>query len=194
MNKWHLPTSLNVGGVDYAIRTDYRVILGIYRYLNDNDYSDDERWAIALKTFYKDFDNMPEECFLEAAEKMIEFFRCGDATDAEDERHKPQLMDWEQDAPIIIPAVNKVAGYDVRGKEYLHWWTFFAMYMEIGEGTFMTVVGIRSKQAHGKKLEDYERDFVRNNPKLVALRKHKTAEELRAEAEDRAALAALLGE
>lgn len=193
MNKWHLPTSLNVGGVDYAIRTDYRVILGIYRYLNDPDYTDDERWAIALQAFYKNIADMPEDCFVEAAQKMLEFFRCG-ATETDEERHRPQLMNWEQDAPIIIPAVNKVAGYDVRGKDYLHWWTFFAFYMEIGECTFTTVTSIRNKQARGKKLEEFEKEFVRDNPQLVRLQKHKTQAELEAEAQDKAALAALLGE
>ena len=192
MNKWRLPASLNVGGADYAIRTDYRGILGIYSYLNNPDYTDDERWAIALRTFYKDLAKMPAEHFVEAAMKMLEFLRCG-ATDDNEDRNKPQLMDWEQDADIIIPAVNKVAGFDIREKDYLHWWTFFAMYMEVGEGTFSTVIRIRSKMAHGKKLEDYEREYIRDNPKLVHLRKHKTAQELKEEAEDAAALAALFG-
>lgn len=193
MNKWRLPTSLVVGEVAFEIRTDYRTILGIYHYLNSPDYTDDERWAIALRTFYKGIENMPEDCFVEAAEKMLDFLRCG-ATPSEDDERKPQLMDWEQDADIIIPAVNKVAGQDVRGMKYLHWWTFFSFYLEISEGTFANVIGIRNKMENGKKLEDYEREFVRENRSLVFLKKHKTEEELRQEAEEKAALAALLGE
>ena len=193
MNKWKLPTSLKVGGVDFQIRTDYRVVFGIYRYLNSPDYTDDEKWEIALRTFYKDIDTMNPDSYVEAAQLMLDFFGCG-ATATEEEKRKPQLMDWEHDADIIIPAVNKVAGYDVRGKDYLHWWTFYALYMEIGEGTFSTVVGIRNKQAKGRKLEDCEREFVAENPSLVMLRRHKTEQELREEAEDKAALAALLGE
>lgn len=188
-----MPTSLVVGEVAFEIRTDYRTILGIYHYLNSPDYTDDERWAIALRTFYKGIENMPEDCFVEAAEKMLDFLRCG-ATPSEDDDRKPQLMDWEQDADMIIPAVNKVAGEDVRGLPYLHWWTFFSYYQEITEGTFATVIGIRNKMANGKKLESYERDFANENRSLVFLRKHKTEEELRQEAEDKAALAALLGE
>lgn len=193
MNKWKLPAVLHIGTADYAIRTDYRVILGIYRYLTDPDYTDDERWAIALQAFYKDLSTMPPEDFTEAAKKMLDFFACG-ATPQEDDRHRPQLMDWEQDADIIIPAVNKVAGYDVRGVEHLHWWTFYALYLEIGEGTFTTVVNIRNKQARGKKLEEHEKEFVRENPELVKLKQHKTQQQLREEAEDAAALRALLGE
>ena len=193
MNKWRLPAVLHIGTADYAIRTDYRVVLGIYRYLTDPDYTEDERWAIALQAFYKDLSTMPPEDFIEAAKKMLDFFACG-ATPQDEKRDRPQLMDWEQDADIIIPAVNKVAGYDIRGVDHLHWWTFYALYSEIGEGTFATVIRIRDKQAHGKKLEDYEKDFIRENPDLVRLRRRKTEQELREEAEDAAALRALLGE
>ena len=37
MYAWNLPTSLNVGGKDYKIRTDYRVILDILSAMNDPD-------------------------------------------------------------------------------------------------------------------------------------------------------------
>ena len=37
MYAWKLPTSLNVGGTDYKIRTDYRVILDILAAMNDPD-------------------------------------------------------------------------------------------------------------------------------------------------------------
>ena len=193
MNKWKLPTSLVVGEVAFDIRTDYRVVLGIYHYLNDPDYTDDEKWAIALRSFYIDIDKMSPDMYDEAAVKMLDFFRCG-ATPSDDDKGRPPTMDWDQDADIIIPAVNRVAGYDVRGVDHLHWWTFFSYYMEITEGVFATVVGIRNKQVRGKKLDEHEKDFVRENPSLVFLQKHKTEEELRQEAEDKAALAALFGE
>lgn len=43
-------------------------------------------------------------------------------------------MDWEQDSPIIAPAVNKNIGKDIRSLEYMHWWTFLGAYMEIADG------------------------------------------------------------
>ena len=54
-------------------------------------------------------------------------------------------MDWEQDGDMIVPAVNKVAGKEIRAVPYMHWWTFFGYFMESGECLFNTVVGIRSK-------------------------------------------------
>ena len=61
-------------------------------------------------------------------------------------RAETALMDWEQDAPIIIPSVNRVLGKEIRALPYLHWWTFMGAYMEIGESLFSQVVSLRKKR------------------------------------------------
>ena len=182
MNKWRLPASLKLGGVDFAIRTDYRVILGIFRVLNDDSFDDIEKWAIAIRAFYVSED-IPDVD--EAMEQMLIFFNCGSKHN-DDDTTKPKLMDWEQDAELLIPAINAAAGFDIRGVEQLHWWTFLSYYMSIGESTFSMVYNIRRKMAYGEKLEQYERDFVKDNPSVVILR---DAERLRQDEEDRQALA-----
>ena len=40
-------------------------------------------------------------------------------------------------------------------------------------GQFAQVVSIRNKRLHGKKLDKAEQEFVRSNPDLVTLPKHK---------------------
>lgn len=176
MYSWNLPTSLNVGGRNYKIRTDYRVILDILTAMNDPDIFEPEmteeekqleRALTMLQIFYIDFDTMPSSDWQEASEKACEFIDCGIKDDG---KQKPRLMDWEQDAPVIVPAVNKVCGKDVRSVKYMHWWTFFGYYMEIGECTLSTIVSIRDKKRRGKKLEKWEQEFYRNNKKLVDLK------------------------
>lgn len=81
-----------------------------------------------------------------------------------------KVMDWEQDEPILFPAINQVAGCEVRSVPYIHWWTFVGYFMEIREGIFSTVLGIRQKMAKGKHLEKWEREFRRNNKRSVTLR------------------------
>ena len=49
--------------------------------------------------------------------------------------------------------------------------------MEIEEGTFSVVLGIRQKKSKGKKLEKWEQEFYRNNQRLCDLRKRYTQEE-----------------
>ena len=55
----------------------------------------------------------------------------------------------------------------------MHWWTFFGLYMEIGESTFSTVVSIRDKKRRGKKLEKWEREFYSKNKALIDLKVRK---------------------
>lgn len=176
MNAWELPTSLNVGRVDYKIRTDYRVILDILAAVNDPDIFENgmseeekkmEQVLTMLQILYIDFDDMPRKDWKEAAEKARDFIDCGIKDDG---KPKPRTMDWEQDAPLIVPAINKSVKIDVRSVKYMHWWTFFGLYMEIGESTFSTVVSIRDKKRRGKKLEKWEQEFYRNNKHLVDLK------------------------
>lgn len=179
MYAWKLPTSLHVGGANYKIRTDYRVILDILAAMNDPDILDPgmtedekqaERVLTMLQILYIDFDRMPPSDWKEASEKACEFIDCGIHDDG---TPKPRLMDWEQDAPIIVPAVNKVCNFDVRSVKYMHWWTFFGYYMEIGECMLSTVVSIRDKKRRGKRLEKWEQEFYRNNKHIVDLRAKK---------------------
>ena len=73
-----------------------------------------------------------------------------------------------------LPAVNKVNNADVRATDYMHWWTFFGLYMEIGESTFSTVVSIRDKKRKGKKLEKWEQEYYKNNKSIVDLHQKST--------------------
>ena len=175
MDTWKLPTTLRVGGKDYEIRTDYRAVLDILIAMNDTDIyagmneqeKNTEQSMTMLQILYLDFESIPPQHWKEAAEQAIEFIDCGFSSD---NKPKPRLMDWNQDAPILIPAVNKVAGKDIRAEKYMHWWTFLGLFMEIGESTFATVVGLRDKKKRRKKLENWEQEFYKNNKSLVDLK------------------------
>ena len=81
MDAWSLPTSLNVAGKEYPIRSDYRVVLDILQCMNDPeifepDMTEDEKRAeqviSMLAILYIDFDDMPPTEWEEAAEKACE--------------------------------------------------------------------------------------------------------------------------
>ena len=190
-NAWDFPTSLNVNGKDYEIRTDFRAVLDILTALSDPELSDEdqqlENWAktqIMLEIMYPDYKDIPPEDIPEAIQKASDFIDMG----IKDDRKKPKTMDWEQDAPLIVPAINKVLGKEIRAEKYLHWWTFLGAYMEIGESLFSNIVAIRAKKAKGTKLEKWEKDFYKDNKSIIDL-KTKLSEE---EKEEKARLNALL--
>ena len=86
-------------------------------------------------------------------------------------------MDWEQDYQLIIAPVNRILGYEARGKDHLHWWTFLAAYREIGDCTFARIVGIRDKRRRGKKLDKMDAEFYRENREMIELKQKTTAAE-----------------
>lgn len=171
-----LPKSLQIDGVDYAIRSDFRVVLNIFDAFADDELRDSEKVLVMLKCLYK---NTPED-IEKAAEKAVWFIDGGGseiATQSDKPQNKVKLIDWEQDEQIIFSAVNKVAGTEIRALEYLHWWTFLGFFNEVGEGLFSTVLNIRSKKAKGKKLEKYEQDFYKSHKDLIDIKKKYTEEE-----------------
>ena len=167
---WEFPTSLNVGGIDYEIRTDYRAVLDLFTALTDPNLTDENEQITAymqsrviLEIMFPDCDNIPAEHIQEALDKVSAFIDMG----ISDDRKKPKTMDWEQDAPILIPAINKVLNCEIRAVQYMHWWTFIGAYMEIGESLFSNIIHIRQKKAKGKKLEKWEQDFYNENKSLI---------------------------
>ena len=176
MSAWELPTSLQVGSSELKIRTDFRVILDILTYFNDPEYEIDEQWEICLRILFTDevFEDFSSDEIQEAMRQAIWFIDMGME---EDGKNKHRVMDWQQDAKIIIPSVNRVMGKEIRALEYLHWWTFLGAYMEIGESLFSQILSIRMKKAKGKKLDDWEQEFYRENKELVRLQERYTEDE-----------------
>lgn len=180
-----LPQVLTVNGHVYEIRTDFRDILNIVLAFNDPDLSESEKAYVCLYVLYVDFETIPAEDYNACFKEALRFIDGGSTN----ERVKPRTMDWEQDASILFPAVNSVAGFETRSTEYLHWWTFLGYFMEIKEGTFSTVLHLRSKKIKNKKLEKWEKDFWQENIELCKLKPKYSREEL----EEQARLKALLG-
>ncbi len=174
MSAWELPTSLTIGDVGFAINTDFRTVLHVLSVFNDPEYEPDEQAAVCIRVMVRDWERLPAEGYREALEALTAFI---DGPGVREDRPRPRTMDWEQDAPLLIPAINRVLGQEVRALPYLHWWTFLGAYMEIGECLFSTVVGIRQKRAKGKKLEKPEMEFLRENKAMVTLQRKLTAAE-----------------
>ena len=190
VNHWELPTSISVNNTEYAIRTDYRAVMDILTAFSDKEMlgeSEDEtniiRALLVLNILF--IDEVKPEDQNEAIKKAIEFIDMG--IESSRDVKKPTLMDWEQDAPLIIPAINKVLGREIRADKYMHWWTFLSAYMEIGECSFTHIINIRDKKAKGKKLEKWELEYIQEHKEIVLLReKLNEKEQLEREAEKNA--------
>lgn len=187
MCSWNLPAALEVAGTEYEIRTDFRPVLDIISAFGDPELPDYAKTQVMLEILYVNLP--PAEHLKEAAEKAIWFIDCGQEMD---DRPKSRTMDWEQDAGIIFPAVNKIAGYETRNpKQYTHWWTFMGYFNEIDDGLFSQVLSIRQKKAKGKKLEKWEQEFYSENRNLINLKTNISEEERDLRRKEQAAVDAL---
>lgn len=172
INPWSLPTEAVFGGKTYRLNTDYRDILEIFSYFNHTDLPEYLRWQIALALFYEE--PVEAEHQKAAMDYLARFINGGQEPSAPG----PRLLDWEQDADMIAADVNRAAGQEVRSLPYLHWWTFLSFFHAIGQGQLGMVVAIRDKLARGKKLEDWEKSFYRENKHRVDLQKRYSQQEL----------------
>lgn len=176
-----LPETLEVGGVEYQIRTDYRNVLQMFEAFQDPDLYPEEKQIVSVYLLFEDFlcsddvDAAVEDGFdMEEAVKQIAWFI---AAGRPGEKKEPPAYSWRQDEQMIFSAVNKVAGTETRELPYLHWWTFAGYFNEIEEGTFTYIMGIRSKLNRGKRLEKHEKEFLSKNHDLVEIRPVLTKEE-----------------
>lgn len=175
-----LPTTVSFGDETHEIRYDFRVILEIITMLSDKELDGADKTEALLDMFYLNPDEITD--VQGAVNACFEFIE----NTKRKKTKSPRLMDWEQDFEYIIAPVNRVLGFESRAVEYdaekntggVHWWTFLAAYMEIGgDCLYSQIVSIREKQARRKKLEKYERDWLRRNGDLVRLRTDYTSAE-----------------
>lgn len=165
----NLPRSLEVNGQEYDIRTDYRDILKIMTAFSDPELKDNEKVYVCMVILYKDFEAIPRDDLEAAFAAAIWFIDCG-AEPGKKKKLSPRTMDWEQDEGLIFPAINKVAGREVRSMKYVHWWTFMGWFMEIGEGVYSNVLALRQKRSRHKKLEKWEEEYWSANKDICELK------------------------
>ncbi|WP_160324621.1 Gp15 family bacteriophage protein [Adlercreutzia muris] len=171
---WCLPETAVIGGREWEVNTDFRCALDAIAVMGDRGIDDGERSQAVLSLLFPDYEDMRLSDVQEALDWAFWFVGGGRAQDG---RKRPKIMDWEQDFPIIVAPVNRVLGFESRGEEELHWWTFLAAYNEIGDCLYAQVVSIRKKLAAGKKLDKPDKAFYEANREIVDLRKQPTSDE-----------------
>lgn len=187
---YSLPTSLKVNGREEVIRWEYTAALDIIKALNDADLKDNEKVFVFLYILYENFDNFKRDDYSPAFEAGMEFIN---HNISDETRERVRMIDFEHDFRLLISAINRVAGMEVRTQENIHWWTFLGWFMEIGECTYSNVLTIRRKLSKGEKLEKWEKDFFNENKKLVLLQAPMSEEDRRQLAEDEQIMKELFG-
>lgn len=149
------PSSVEVEGVEYEIRTDYRIGLQFER-LMESAMPPDEIISRALVLYYP---AIPDD--LEAAcERLVWFYRCGRAANAREPKPVSpvrKVLSFEHDASLIFAAFMGDYGIDLEAAE-LHWWKFRALLDGLKSGNrIVEIMGYRAADLSKLKGEERQR-------------------------------------
>ena len=169
-----LPRSVEIDGIEFNIRSDFRDVLKILEALNDEKLTVGQKFYVCLNIFYKEYSKITNE--KKAFSKMSEFID-GGCIVGKSSTKTNGLVAWDKDITFIFIAINKRLGYDCRDVEYMHWWTFMGLYMEIGESIFKNIINIRYKLKKNKNLTSEERDFYDMYRETIEIKPSMTKEE-----------------
>lgn len=166
---WSTPHSIKTDKREYEINTDYRIALTACTAMQLEE-DKEAVFDFVGSLIVSDWDSIQDADEVMKVWDGIQWYLDGGPDSSSSADYDPRdagLVDWKKDWPLIAGAVSRVLGQPVRSIPYLHWWDFLAAYNEIGECTFSTVVSIRWKRKHGKKLQDWEKEFEKNNRSLI---------------------------
>lgn len=147
-----LPDSLEVDGKPHKIRTDFRHAIKIILSFEDVSLTNRERTIIALKNI---FYVVPEN--VEEAARQVEWFLSGGEADNEEVGNEMRLYSFKQDERFIYAAFQQTHRVDLQAVE-LHWWTFLALFLDLGKDTtFSQLVTLRKRVKTGKATQEEHR-------------------------------------
>ena len=163
-----LPKSLEVGGEEYPINSDFRAALLVFEAYGDHGLSPLNKQLTLLEIVYAE--EIPRNTNA-AVKQALWFLDIGEEAKSNAGGVGRKTMDYKQDEQLLFSAVNAVVGKDVREESYMHWWTFYGLCQAISPDSMIAhIINIRSKRAKGEKLEKYEQKFYAENRHLIDFR------------------------
>lgn len=148
-----MPTTVEIDGKEYEINTDFRTCVNIMLAFEDTELTNVEKQTVMLANLY---DQMPENGKL-AAERAIWFLNGGKEEQQESSVSSKthRYYSFGKDASFIVAAFKQTHGIDLLDTEYMHWWKFMALFMDLGqETTFTNLVALRKRVKIGKATKE----------------------------------------
>lgn len=152
-----LPKAIEINGQEYAIHTDFRDCLRIILAYEDNELTSMEKQLVLLDNLYQE--RPADEDLQDALEKGARFLDGGGVADEEaGSASNLRLYSFRKDGDFIYSAFQQTHGIDLEAVEYLHWWKFMALFMDLGsETTFCSLLGLRKRVKTGKATKEERR-------------------------------------
>jgi hypothetical protein len=133
--------TVEVGGTEYEIQTDYRQALAYFRALEDQDADQTEKTLLGLRLFFGD---KIQRGHVEGLSEALRWFlNCGQPESKPSQEEK--VFDLLEDSGRIYAAFLQVYQINLR-KVRMHWWIFCELLEGLPSGTHLAnVIDIRSR-------------------------------------------------
>lgn len=140
-----LPTTVEVGGREFVIVSDFRTSILFEQMMQDPDIDPEVKVLQACNLYYPD--ERPDD-MTEAINACVWFYTCGKelkqyARDAERQRRRnngKRTYDYDIDAQYFYTAFLSQYNVDLQDIEYLHWWKFMAMFLGLTEDHMLSKI------------------------------------------------------
>lgn len=172
------PTSVEIGGREYALNTDFRIGLKCILAWEDPELTAREKTLIMLRLLYKEIPPDTQK----ACELAVFFLNCGEEKAGEGSEPLPQrLYSFTRDAKYIYSAIRQTHGVDLETVKYLHWWKFCYFFLDLDpDCMFSQMLHLRQQKQRGKLTRE-ERAVYNRLRDILELPREKDAETRSAE-------------
>ncbi len=166
------PQHVWIGNKKVPIRSDFRIGLR-FELLMQSDLSDKDKLIQALELYYEQLPNDVEQ----AVDQMLWFFRCGEESNEKKQSGKSKVLySYEYDQYLIYTAFLFYYRIDLNEIEYLHWWKFRKLFLELPEESQMKKAMLyRSVSINGNMTKE-QRRYYAEMKRIYALPDHRTTE------------------
>jgi len=145
------PESITIADTEYQLNTDFRACLKIIMAFEDNELTPQEKQLVLLGNLYS---VVPND--LTAALDRANWFLNGGKENTSDENEitPVRVYSFAKDGNFIYAAFRQTHGIDLSTAQ-LHWWTFLALFMDLGQDTtFCQLTALRKRLKTGKASKE----------------------------------------
>ena len=167
-----MSTTVEIGGVEYEIITDFRTWIE-FETLMQSDLESRDKILEALQLV---FPVLPDN-INGAVDRLLWFYRCGKEPAEYKSKKQDDIYSYEQDDGYIYSAFLEQYGIDIQAVEYMHWWKFKNLFTSLGTETqIVKIMGYRSIDISSKMSKE-QREFYKEMKRVYALPKSQTEKE-----------------
>lgn len=159
------PTKIKVNDKILNINSDFRNCIKIIEAFEDDELLDEEKCLILIKRLY--VDNVNQNDLEEAYIKGIKFLDLGEEN--KNQEVSKRIYAFGKDSNYIYTGIRQSHNIDLNSIEYLHWWNFVYLFMDIGQDCMFNQLIYYRKRKNEGKLTKEERKLYLSMRKILDL-------------------------